>query len=91
MKMSMELLNVICAVIDYKKFICSNNRILKKDDFDWLAETEKYFKTLPLPAGLIHNRITFEKILDYTRNTKMKEYLQFLEGLEEEKLCEYNF
>ena len=64
-KMNIEILNVIHAVLDYRKFICSHNMIAKKENFDAFAETEKYYKTLPLPKELHHNRADFEKILSY--------------------------
>lgn len=65
-RMSIEILNIIHAVLDYRRFICSHNMITKEDGFDAFAETEKYYKTLPLPKELHHNRADFEKILSYT-------------------------
>ena len=58
-KMSIELLDVICSVLDYRRFILSNQRIVNKENFDYFTETENYFKTLPLPEGMKHNRNTF--------------------------------
>ena len=69
-KMSIELLDVICAVLDYRRFILSNQRIANKENFDCFTETESYFKTLPLPDGMKHNRDTFEKILSYEADTE---------------------
>lgn len=69
-KMSIELLDVICAVLDYRRFIVSHQRVFHKENFDYFAETENYFKTLPLPDGMKHNRNTFEKILSYEADTE---------------------
>lgn len=91
MKMTVEILDIINAVVDFRKFICSNNRIKKKTGFDWYNETEKYFSSLPLPDGMKHNRITFENILSYATNKQMQEKLHILNGTEEKDLCRYEF
>ena len=41
-KMNEDILNVINAVLDYKKFIISNNYVVPKENFDWFMETESY-------------------------------------------------
>ena len=65
-KFNKEVLNVINAVRDYKRFIISNNYVVdKNDNFDWYAETEKYFKTLPLPEELKTSKACFEAIIWY--------------------------
>lgn len=91
MKMTAEILDIINAVVDYRQFIWSNNGVVSKDNFDWYKETEEYFKTLPLPDGMKHNRITFENILSYATNKQMQEKLHILNGTEEKILCEYEF
>lgn len=62
-KMSVKLLNVINAVVDYRRYIISNNYIFPQKDFDDIEKTKRYFKTLPLPEGVNHNNANFEKIL----------------------------
>ena len=42
MSMNEQILNVINAVIDYRRFICSNNMIFQNKNFDWYEETKKY-------------------------------------------------
>ena len=67
MKMTEEILSIIHVVLDYKKFICSQNRLnqFHVDNFDWFTETEKYYYSLMLPEGMHHNRADLEKILSY--------------------------
>ena len=72
-QMSEEILNVINAVVDYKRYICSHNRLLPKEGFDWFVETEAYYYTLPLPDGLSHNRFDFEKILGYLEGVTLEQ------------------
>lgn len=91
MKMTVEILDIINAVVDYRRFIWSNNRVVPKPGFDWYEETESYFKTLPLPDGMKHNRITFKNILDYGINKEMQERLEVLNNTEEKDLCQYDF
>lgn len=74
-KFNKEVLNVINAVKDYKKFIVSNNHIYNNDNFDWYVETEKYFKSLPLPKGLNPSMACLESILEFP-----KEELNILNG-----------
>lgn len=64
-EMTKEILDVINAVKDYKRYIISNNYIIPKDNFDWFVETEKYYHSLPLPEGMRANREDFERILAY--------------------------
>lgn len=61
--MNKEILDVINAVITYGKFIRSHNYIVPKEDFDHIAEMEKYYHSLPLPPSMSKNRADFEKIL----------------------------
>lgn len=66
--MNIQILNVINAVLDYKKWICSNNRLIGKESgtFDWYKDTEKYYKSLSLPDGMKKNNQDFEKVLAYS-------------------------
>lgn len=66
-EMTTEILNIIHVVLDYRKFICSQNMLnqFHIDNFDWYSETEKYYHTLNLPESMKHNRVDFEKILSY--------------------------
>lgn len=61
--MTKEILDVINAVISYGKFISSHNYIIPKEDFDHVAEMEKYYHSLPLRDGMSKNRADFERIL----------------------------
>lgn len=90
MRMNTEILNVINAVMNYQRFICSNQRIFKNDNFDWYSETKKYFETIPLPKGLKHNRDTLEKILCYGLPNRLW-WLNALNGMQEEELSKYHF
>lgn len=67
--MSLEILHVINAVRDYKRFITSNNYIVQNQDFDWFTETEKYYHSLPLPKGMKRNRADFNRIINFDNNT----------------------
>lgn len=63
--MSKEILEIINAVLAYKRFITRHNFVCPKDNFDWFSETEKYYHSLPLPEGMKKNRNDFERILSY--------------------------
>lgn len=78
-KMSIEILNIIHAVLDYQRFICSHNMITKEDDFDAFAKTEAYYKSLSLPKGLKHSRADFEKILSYANQQDKLDRLDNME------------
>lgn len=64
-KMNEDILNVINAVLDYKKFIISNNYVEPKENFDWFTKTESYYYSLSLPDEMKKNRSDFERILGY--------------------------
>lgn len=65
-KFNKEVLDVINAVRDYKRFIISNNYVVdKNNNFDWYAEAENYFKSLPLPKELNPSKACFEAIIFY--------------------------
>lgn len=66
-EMNIDILNVINAVLDYKKFIVSNNYVIPKEGFNWFMETEAYYHSLPLPDGMKRNRSDFERILGYNQ------------------------
>lgn len=92
MKMTEEILNIIHAVLDYKKFICSQN-MLKQfhvDNFDWFAETERYYCSLDLPKGMKHHRSYLEAILSYQTRGGM-EKLDKMDNTESEDLCSFEF
>lgn len=93
MTMTVEILNVIHAVLSYKKFICSQNRLdqFYKDDFDWFSETEKYYQSLNLPDGMSNNRIQFEKILAYGSSKTGRDELDKLDNAEELELSNFEW
>lgn len=92
MKMTEEILNIIHAVLDYKKLICSQNRLNQfyVDNFDWFAETEKYYRSLDLPEGMKHHRSYLESILSYQTRGGM-EKLDKMDNTESEDLCNFEF
>lgn len=63
-EMNKEILDVVNAVINYGRFITSNNYIIPKENFDHTKEMEEYYKSLPLPEGMSKNNNDFERILD---------------------------
>ena len=87
-KMNIEILNIIHAVLDYKRAICSNNMIFQKENFDYYTETKEYYYSLPLPKELKHNKATFEKILSYANQ---KDKLNELDNTLYNNLYNYNF
>lgn len=92
MKMTEEILNIIHAVLDYKKFICSQNRLKQfhEDNFDWFTETEKYYHSLDLPEGIKYHRSYLEAILSYQTKGGMDK-LDKMDNTEPEDLCNYEF
>lgn len=75
-KMNKEILEVINTVINYKKYLVGYHvRILKNEDYDCMAETEKFYYSLPLPNGMKKNNQDFEIILDYSRNKNLLDEL----------------
>ena len=86
MRMNEQILNILNAVVDYKKFIISNNMIFQNKEFDWYRETEKYFSSLPLPDGMKHSKYFFEKILAIDGKT-----LDKFNSTESEELSKYYF
>lgn len=92
MKMTNEILNIIHAVLNYKKFICSQNRLKQfhVDDFNWFDETEQYYRSLDLPEGMKHNIFCLEAILSYQTRGGM-EKLDKMDNTEPEDLCNFEF
>lgn len=72
MKMTSDILDIIHVVLDYKKFICSQNLLVQfhKEDFDWAIETEQYYYSLNLPEGMKKNMHDFLKILTYANRSE---------------------
>lgn len=89
-KMTKEILNIIHVVLDYKKFICSQNMLSQFhiDNFDWYSETEKYYYSINLPDGIHHNKPDFEKILSYRTRGGMIE-LDKMDNTEAEDLSSF--
>lgn len=81
-KMSAEILNVIHAVLDLKRFVNSHNYIFPKEMKDPYEEAEIYYMNLPLPEGLRHNKIDFERILSYGKDNIRLAYFDSLEETE---------
>ena len=74
-KMSMDKLNVICLVQDYKSFLISENFVFNNKNSDWYNQVKKYYFELPTEildkAGLRKNSYEFNKILSYDVNEKI--------------------
>lgn len=92
MTMTEELLNIIHAILDYKKFICSQNMLKQfhKDNFDWFEKTKDYYCSLDLPEGMKHHRSYLETILSYQTRGGM-EKLNKMDNTEPEDLCNFEF
>lgn len=92
-KMITEILNIIHVVLDYRKFICSQNMLnqFHNDKFDWYSETEKYYHTLDLPEGMKHSRIDFEKILSYGSTKSGMIELDKMDNTEPEDLSKFKW
>ena len=61
--MTQEILNIIHAVKDYRRWTVSNNYVCPEPDFDWFKETERYYVSFDLPEGMDKNRSDYERIL----------------------------
>ena len=60
--MTPQILNVIHAVRDYRRWIVSHNFVCPKAGFNWYEQTENYFASLNLPDGMKKNRRDLERI-----------------------------
>lgn len=80
--MTEEILNVINAVVSYGKFVRDQNYVIPKEGFDFLAEMEKYYHSLPLPADMKKNRHDFDRILQIGWYSKELERLNNLDRSE---------
>lgn len=85
-RMNMDILYVINAVLDYKKFIVSDSWVKKTEKFDWYQKTKDYYFSLPLPEGMRKNLLDFNLILRYNSNSS---YLDKLNNTEPEDLKDY--
>lgn len=65
-KMSIDILNIINAVLDYRRFLASDNMVYKRENMDLDKMVEYYYNELPLPKELNHNKQDLERILSYT-------------------------
>lgn len=74
-KMSMDKLNVICLVQDYKSFLISENFVFNNKNSDWYNQVKKYYFELPIEildrAGLRKNSYEFDTILSYNVDEKI--------------------
>ena len=61
--MTIEILDVINAVISYGKYLACHNHVIPRDEPDFVARMQKYYRALPLPEGMKRNREDFERIL----------------------------
>lgn len=63
--MTKEILNIINLILEYKRFICIQNYVIPKKNFNWYTETKQYYFKLPLPQELKRNTNHFKRILEY--------------------------
>lgn len=89
-RMNKEILNVIHAVLDYKKFVISENRVkktLSMQMFDAEELAKAYYCSLPLLEGMDRNNIDFDRILSFERDGGINLYT--LDHTEERNLWDY--
>lgn len=89
-EMTKEILDVIHAVLDYKKFVISENRVkktLSMQMFDAEELAMAYYCSLPLPVGMERNNIDFDRILSFERDGGISLYT--LDHTEERNLHNY--
>ena len=88
-KMSDDILMVICAVLSHRKHIFDDARARKSwdENFDSYKLTMDYYFSLPLPNGMHKNIEDYEMILSYEfrgkelnelRNTECSDLGKFL-------------
>lgn len=87
----MDILNVIHAVIDYKKHLQSYHvMLLDNKQFNTVVETEKFYYSLDLPEGMSKNKSDFERILSF-ENRYATEQLEDFDNTEESDLCMFSW
>jgi hypothetical protein len=74
MGMTEQLLNVICAVQDCKKFIISKN-MMNNEKTNWYKETQQFYFSIDdeviNASGLNKNINNYEKVLRYPVNDEI--------------------
>ncbi len=79
-----KMQSIIIATKDYKKHLISyHSFVLNDKQYDWYAQTQKFYNSLPLPNEMQANLSCFEAVLSYpierTLGTEMddlpKEYI----------------
>lgn len=89
-RMNTKILNVIHAVLDYKRYIISENRVKKNlsmQMFDAEEVAKAYYCSLPLPEGMDRNNLDFDRVLSFERDGGINLYT--LDNAEEKDLCNY--
>lgn len=89
--MNMEILNVIHLILDYSRYLKSENLVKQEKDFNWYEKTKEYYNKLELPQGMNHNNSDFEKILDYGRSQKAMDLLTEMDNTEETYLNKFKW
>ena len=67
-EMSKEILNVICAVLSHRTYICDDAWVRGYWDksFDYYKLNMQYYFDLPLPEEMKRNIDDYERVLSYT-------------------------
>lgn len=71
--MSMEILNVICAVRAYRKFAWADHRAHNQQmqNYDGDKLCQEYYESLPLPPELKRNHYDFEAVMAYGEDREL--------------------
>lgn len=83
MSMNEDIQSVIIAVQNYKKFVVADFVVRNGNvgNFDWYGEVLKYYNSLNLPDGMIHNsKRCLDAVLSYpiedTLNTESGDLME---------------
>lgn len=81
-RMNSYVLNVIHAVLDYRRYISSHYAVNMQKDADIEADTRKYYFSLPLPFGMKNNNQDFERVMSYRFQENLLRKMDEMTGIE---------
>lgn len=81
-RMNLYILNVIHAVLDYRRYISSHYAATMQKDTDIDADTRQYYYTLPLPFGMEKNKQDFERVMTYRFQDDLLKKMDDMSGIE---------
>lgn len=72
-RMNEKILDVICAVLEHRKFVWSDARAKGtwNDQFDIDKVNQEYYNSLPLPDGMRRNMIDYAAVLRYRDSSEI--------------------